>query len=175
MALQIGLLNAVIKAAEAMADTDDSARSADTKEAPAREIRKGGLIVIEGRPCRVMDVKPRAMGKDGSPKSLVFTTMDVFTAKKSEEVVQYHDSVEVPHVQRLAYEALGVDEDGHVSLIDGEGEARSIELPDKVPAYRAVPCAGMLSKKIRDSFEQGRDFKVIVQSAHGFVQIVDIR
>ena len=159
-----------------MADTDDSARSSDPKEAPAREIRKGGLIVIEGRPCRVMDVKPRAMGTDGSPRSLVFTAMDVFTAKESEEVVQYHASVEVPHVQRLEYEALGIEEDGqHVSLIDKEGETRSIELPDKVPAYRAVPCAGMLSKKIRDSFEQGRDFKVIVQRAHGFVQIVGIR
>ena len=148
----------------------DEESSADVNQAPASEIRKGGLIVIKGRPCRVMDVRRQ------STKSLVFDVLDVFTAKKSEEVVQYHDAFEVPHVQRLAYEALGVDEDGHVSVIDGEGQIRSdIELPDRVPEYRAVPGARMLSKKIVDCLQQGRVVEVIVQSAHWMVQIVDVK
>ena len=47
----------------------------------AGQIRKGGFIMIKGRPCKVSDVTSSKTGKHGHAKCH-FVAIDIFTGKK---------------------------------------------------------------------------------------------
>ncbi|CAN6550476.1 unnamed protein product [Malus baccata var. baccata] len=52
----------------------------------AGTIRKNGYIVIKGRPCKVVEVSTSKTGKHGHAKCH-FVGIDIFTAKKLEDIV----------------------------------------------------------------------------------------
>lgn len=66
-------------------ETFDStdAGSSHTYPMEGGQIRKGGYIMIKGRPCKVSDVSTSKTGKHGHAKCH-FVAIDIFTGKKME-------------------------------------------------------------------------------------------
>ena len=74
-----------------MADEDqvfENTESGASESYPieAGQIRKGGFIMIKGRPCKVSDVSTSKTGKHGHAKCH-FVAIDIFTGKKMEDLV----------------------------------------------------------------------------------------
>ena len=140
----------------------------------AGQIRKGGHIMIKGRPCKVSDVSTSKTGKHGHAKCH-FVANDIFTGKKCEDLVPAGHTTSIPFVKKEEYQCIDVDEDDFVTVLTSDGDTRSdIKLPRALPPPE-VPGADELSQKICDLLKEEKDFYVIVQIACGFEQIMDVK
>ena len=152
--------------------TQDSGAS-HTYPMEAGQIRKGGHIMIKGRPWKVTEVTSSKTGKHGHAKCH-FIAADIFTGKKMEDLVPASHTTSVPFVKKEEYQALDVDEDGYVTCLTGDGDTRSdIKLPDTMQPE--PPGAAELSKRIRDYLAEEKDFYIIIQSACSKEQIMDTK
>merc|ERR1711924_24421 len=105
-----------------MADEEDysvdaagDAGAADTKPMEAGQVRKGGFIMIKGKPCKVGHAKCH------------FVATNIFTNKKQEELCPATYNIDVPFVTRKGYQVMDIGEDddgGYLSLMDEEGNSR---------------------------------------------------
>jgi len=159
-------------------DQDETFESQDSGAAEsypieAGQIRKGGHIMIKNRPCKVSDVTSSKTGKHGHAKCH-FVAIDIFNGKKCEDLVPASHTTYAPFVKKNEYQCIDVDEDGFVTVITDSGDTRS-DL--KVPDCMAMPPPGAsaISDQIRDLLAEERDFFVIVQSACGMEQIMDVK
>eukprot|EP00297_Palpitomonas_bilix_P017929 CAMPEP_0113881216 /NCGR_PEP_ID=MMETSP0780_2-20120614/8242_1 /TAXON_ID=652834 /ORGANISM="Palpitomonas bilix" /LENGTH=160 /DNA_ID=CAMNT_0000868027 /DNA_START=82 /DNA_END=567 /DNA_ORIENTATION=+ /assembly_acc=CAM_ASM_000599 len=133
----------------------------------AGKIRKGGHIVIKGRPCKVVDVSTSKTGKHGHAKAN-FVAIDLFTGKKLEDIVPTSHNAEVPNVDRTEYDLIDIDEDGALSLMDDKGETRDdLNLPKD----------DELAKKVKELWDTSADVGVIcvVLKAMGEETVIDAR
>merc|ERR1711907_187968 len=111
-------------------------------------IRKGGFIMIKGRPCKVSDVSTSKTGKHGHAKCH-FVAIDIFTGKKMEDLVPASHTTSVPFVKKEEFQALDVDDDGFVTVLTADGETRAdLKLPDSMTPE--PPGASELSEKIKE-------------------------
>merc|ERR1711898_29637 len=94
-----------------MADEDyaieasGDAGASHTVNSEAGQIRKGGHIVIKGRPCKVVDVSTSKTGKHGHAKCH-FVAIDIFTEKKLEELCPSPHNAVCPNVTRKDYQVM---------------------------------------------------------------------
>merc|ERR1711977_617509 len=79
-------------------DAGGDAGSSHTKPMEAGQVRKGGHIMIKGKPCKVVDVSTSKTGKHGHAKCH-FVATNIFTGKKQEELCP-STHAEVPFVAR---------------------------------------------------------------------------
>merc|ERR1711924_282035 len=105
-----------------MADEEETFESSDagashTFPMDAGQIRKGGFIMIKGRPCKVSDVSTSKTGKHGHAKCH-FVAIDIFTGKKIEDLVPASHTTYAPFVKKIEYQAMDVDEDGFITVLD---------------------------------------------------------
>jgi len=100
-----------------------TAGAAHTYPSEAGQIRKGGHIVIKGRPCKVVNVSTSKTGKHGHAKAN-FTAIDIFTGKKLEDIVPTSHTTYVPNVTRQEYTLLDITDEDFLSLMDENGESR---------------------------------------------------
>uniref|UniRef100_A0A3B4WD66 Eukaryotic translation initiation factor 5A n=1 Tax=Seriola lalandi dorsalis TaxID=1841481 RepID=A0A3B4WD66_SERLL len=104
----------------------------------AGQIRKGGFIMIKGRPCKVSDVTSSKTGKHGHAKCH-FVAIDIFTGKKIEDLVPASHTTYAPFVKKIEYQAMDVDEDGFITVLDAEGNTREdLKIPER-PTAAALP------------------------------------
>ncbi|XP_042390153.1 eukaryotic translation initiation factor 5A-2-like isoform X2 [Zingiber officinale] len=89
----------------------------------AGTIRKNGYIVIKGRPCKVVEVSTSKTGKHGHAKCH-FVAIDIFNAKKLEDIVPSSHNCDVPHVNRTDYQLIDISEDGFIK--DGFAEGKDL-------------------------------------------------
>ena len=61
-------------------------------------IKKGGYMVFQGRPCKVVGYTTAKTGKHGHAKASI-TGIDIFTGKKYEDSVPTSHNVEVPNIK----------------------------------------------------------------------------
>lgn len=109
-----------------MADeTFERAQDNASKVVPAQAsaIKKGGHIVIKGRPCKVVETSTSKTGKHGSAK-VHFVAIDIFTGKKMEDICPSTHNMEVPVVNRTDYNLLDITDDGFLSLLLPTGETK---------------------------------------------------
>eukprot|EP00873_Tetraselmis_striata_P018640 jgi/Tetstr1/438904/TSEL_027412.t1 len=141
---------------------DTDAGASTTIPVQAGSIRKGGHIVIKGRPCKVVDVSTSKTGKHGHAKCH-FVAIDIFTGKKLEELVPSSHNCEAPIVGRVEYSLMDIDDEGFVTLMDEGGNNREdLTLPS------GTEDSEKLAKEIRDTFEddsQERNIAVTVMKA----------
>jgi len=140
----------------------------------AGQIRKGGFIMIKGRPCKVSDVTSSKTGKHGHAKCH-FVAIDIFNGKKVEDLVPASHTTYSPFVKKMEYQCIDLDdEDGFVSVMDADGNTREdLKIPDRM--QMPPPGADELSKRIKDYLGEQKDFYIIVQSACGTEQIMDTK
>jgi len=92
-------------------------------------LRKNGHVMIKGRPCKIVEMSTSKTGKHGHAK-VHLVAIDIFTAKKYEDICPSTHNMNVPHVSRKDYQCLTID-DGFLSLMDDSGEVRDdIKCPD---------------------------------------------
>jgi len=118
-------------------------------------LRKNGYVMIKGRPCKIVEMSTSKTGKHGHAK-VHLVAIDIFTAKKYEDICPSTHNMEVPNVTRKDYQFVNID-DGYMSLMDDGGDTREdLPLPDND-----------IGKEIREKFESGDEFMVTILSAVG--------
>merc|ERR1719326_1870541 len=139
-----------------MGDDDDAEETFESTDAGSShtypmeggQIRKGGMIMIKGNPCKVSDVSTSKTGKHGHAKCH-FVAIQIFTGKKMEDLVPASHTTSVPFVKKEEYQCIDVDEDGFLTVLTADGDTRSdLKLPSEMTP--APPDADKLSETIKD-------------------------
>ncbi|KAL1997272.1 hypothetical protein VTN49DRAFT_7304 [Thermomyces lanuginosus] len=128
-------------------------------------LRKGGYVVIKGRPCKIVEMSTSKTGKHGGAK-VHLVALDIFTGKKLEELSPSTHNMDVPNVTRKEYQLLDVTDDGFLSLMDDSGNTKDdVKLPE-----------GEVGERITKMFkEEEKDVNVTVMSAMGEEVAVDVK
>jgi translation initiation factor 5A len=114
-------------------------------------LRKGGHVVLKGRPCKVVEMSTSKTGKHGHAK-VNLVGIDIFNGRKYEDMSPSTHNMEVPVVKRKDYELLSIDEEGFVSLLDETlGTKEDLKLPE-----------GELGQQIREAFDKEGDNGILV-------------
>jgi translation initiation factor 5A len=156
-----------------MADYDEEFENTDsgaslTTPATAGDIKKNSFMVINGRPCKVVDYSTAKTGKHGHAKASI-TGIDIFNGKKYEDSVPTSHGVEVPNIKRIELQAIALDNDGYLTLMSELGHTRSdLKLPDDTEDDEKV------ANRIKSALEDGRECFVTVLSAMGIEKVSDV-
>lgn len=127
----------------------------------AGTIRKNGFIVIQGFPCKVVDVSTSKTGKHGHAKCH-FVAVDIFTGKKYEDLTPSSHNCDVPNINRAEYQLIDINEDGFVTLMDEGGSTREdLKLPTGTDE------SDKLAASIKEAFDQDKTIVVSVLQAMG--------
>ena len=109
-----------------MSNSQFDSTAGETSLMEASLLKKGGYIVLGGRPCRVIEL---STVKASATAELKVTGVDIFTEKKYESILSRKESVEVPNITRLDYELLLVEGE-FLELLDASENIRSdIKIP----------------------------------------------
>lgn len=154
-----------------MADVDDydmsqgDSGAALTEPIRAGEIKKGMIVMLKGKPCKVISVTTSKTGKHGHAKANI-TGLDIFTGKKYEDISPTSHNMTKPAMHKFEYSLMDIAEDGFLSLYDdASGDTREdLELPD-----------GDLGDRIKDAFENGQEVSIQVVSAMGTEKVMDCK
>uniref|UniRef100_A0A3B3U095 Eukaryotic translation initiation factor 5A n=1 Tax=Poecilia latipinna TaxID=48699 RepID=A0A3B3U095_9TELE len=134
-----------------MADDDFSTADAGasaTFPIQCSALRKNGFVMLKGRPCKIVEMSTSKTGKHGHAK-VHLTGIDIFTAKKYEDICPSTHNMDVPNVIRKDYQVLDIV-DGFLTLMEDNGETREdLRLPD-----------GDMGKEIVKKLESGDQFLV---------------
>lgn len=112
----------------------------------AGTIRKNGFIVLNNRPCRVLEKHSAKTGKHGHAKC-TFVGSDIFTGKHYTDATPSSHNCDVPVVSREEYVFIditddGDDDDGFVTLLSDRGTTREdMRLPSGTPEYDGIAAA----------------------------------
>merc|ERR1711990_10018 len=109
-------------------ETTDAGASA-TVSVEAGQIRKGGYIMIKGKPCKAKDVSVSKTGKHGHAKCK-FSASCIFTGATCEELCPSTHSIAVPFVKKNDFQVMGLEGD-YLQLMDEEMEMKEdLQLPN---------------------------------------------
>ena len=110
-------------------DSGDAGAS-DTISVEAGQIRKGGYIMIKGKPCKVKEVSVSKTGKHGHAKCK-FSASDIFTGSTCEELCPSTHSIDVPVVTKKDWIITGIQDENYVLLMNDDGDMREdLQLPN---------------------------------------------
>ena len=131
-------------------------------------VKKGGYMVFQGRPCKVVDYSTSKTGKHGHAKASI-TGIDIFTGKKYEDSLPTSHNVEVPNIKRSEWTVISVDQDGYLTLMDLQGNTRQdLKLPEETEDDSA------LSERIKNAVEAGKDITVTVMESMKIEKVVEM-
>lgn len=155
-----------------MADEDDFAIEAADAGASATipmeagQIKKGGHMMIKGKPCKVLSISVSKTGKHGHAKCN-FVATDIFTGKKYEDMIPSTHGTTVPVVTRGEWEIIDIDGE-ELTLMD-EGGNQKTDL--NLPAYPET-----LADDIRNAWDDGANSVIVtVQAAVGIEQVIGFK
>jgi len=157
-------------------DVADSGAS-KTVSTEAGQIRKGGYIMIKGKPCKVKDVSVSKTGKHGHAKCK-FSASDIFTGASCEELCPSTHSIDVPIVIKKDWMIQGIQDETYVLLMDDDGEMREdLQVPNVM--YKTdddFKTTGMI-KEYCEMVNKGANIDIFccVLSAVGQEKIVEVR
>jgi translation initiation factor 5A len=123
-------------------------------------------MCIKGRPCKVSNVSTSKTGKHGHAKCN-FTAIDIFTAKKYEDIIPSTHGALIPNVNRVEYSLVDISEDDFCSLMAEDGEVREdVKLPEVPEGF---------ARQIREAFDSGKSYSVSVMASMGHEQIIAMK
>ena len=132
----------------------------------AGQLRKGDFVCINGFPCKVADVSTSKTGKHGHAKANI-TAIDIFTAKKYEEVAPTSHNLPQPVVTRTEYLLTDVKGDGFLALMNNDTSDIREDL--------ALPADADMSEKIKAAFDNGDEVTIVVVGAMGKECVMDFK
>lgn len=89
--------------ADGQFDEGGDSGASDTYPAQCSSLRKGGHVMIKARPCKIVEMSTSKTGKHGHAK-VHLVGIDIFTAKKYEDICPSTHNMNVPHVTRTDYQ-----------------------------------------------------------------------
>ncbi|GAM18292.1 hypothetical protein SAMD00019534_014670 [Acytostelium subglobosum LB1] len=127
-------------------------------------LRKNGHVVINKRPCKIVEMSTSKTGKHGHAKVNI-TAIDIFTGKKLEEICPSTHNIDVPHVARAEYSLIDISDDGYLTLMKADGSMKEdLVLPD-----------GELGVDVKAAFGGGKEVLVSVISAMGEESVISFK
>ena len=153
-----------------------NAEAAHTFPLQAGHIRKGGLIMIKGAPCKVIDVSVRQPGKHGHTKCH-FVGKELFSGTKMETVLPHGHATDVPILQTdqymivpTWYDECTIDGGCYLTLMDLSTMETRKDL--KLPGSLAPRVFELFKKSETDS---NMDVAAVVLKACGREMICDVK
>jgi len=132
----------------------------------AGAIKKGGFIMIKGRPCKVLNIAVSKTGKHGHAKCN-FTATDIFTGKKLEDMVPSSHGTTVPIVTKMDWEIIDITDEELTLMDEGGNQKTDLNLPQIPPGF---------GEEIRDAWDEGENtITVTVQTAVGEEQVISYK
>jgi translation initiation factor 5A len=111
-----------------------------SKPVDVGELRVGGYMMIDGEPCRIMDIAKSKPGKHGSAKARI-VAIGVFDGQKRQFVKPVDLGAEIPIIDKRTGQVFAVNPTG-VQLMDLETyEYLDAPFPDE-PELKAKMVAG---------------------------------
>merc|ERR1711981_1490108 len=153
------------------------AGSAATVSVEAGQIRKGGYIMIKGKPCKVRDVSVSKTGKHGHAKCK-FSAVDIFTGNTCEELCPSTHSIDIPVVTKKDWMIQGLQDETYVLLMDDEGEMREdLQLPNATYKTDDDNTAAKLIQDYCAMVDEGANIEIYctVLAAVGQEKITEVR
>ena len=153
------------------------AGASDTVSVEAGQIRKGGYIMIKGKPCKVKDVSVSKTGKHGHAKCK-FAASDIFTGNTCEELCPSTHSIDVPVVTKKDWMVQGIQDETYVLLMDDDGEMREdLQLPNQQYKTDDDNKTSSLLKEYCEMLDGGANIDIYctVLSAVGQEKITEVR
>lgn len=130
----------------------------------ASACRKGSFLMINGHPCKIIEMSTSKTGKHGHAKCK-FMGKDIFDNSQHELVQTSTHNVDIPNITRLEYQLSDIADDDYVSMMDDNAEIRAdLKLPE-----------GELGDNIKKLFESGEDCVLTVLGACDKELIVDCK
>lgn len=117
----------------------------------AGSLKRGGLVQIKDKPCRIVDVKMVKTGKHG-PRKCILTAVDLFTGKKHQASEKASNRVYSPVVDRDEGLLLGVEGGGRRAHVLGPNDEY---LEDVL-----MPASLEEAAELAEQFEAGTAFVV---------------
>jgi translation initiation factor 5A len=111
-----------------------------TKPVDVGELRVGGYMMIEGEPCKIMDISKSKPGKHGSAKARI-VAIGVFDNQKRQFVKPVDCGAEVPIIDKRTGQVFALNPSG-VQIMDLE-TYEYIDAP--FPEEEEVPKAKLVS------------------------------
>jgi len=120
-----------------MADEEDfsqgDAGAADVVPVQASKLRKGHHCVMSKggvqKACKIVDLSTSKTGKHGHAK-INITALDIFDGSKYEDICPSTHNMLKPVVKVVQYQAMDIDEDNYVELMDDANESISVKCTD---------------------------------------------
>ena len=151
-----------------MSSEDEFQQNTDgayTYPTQAGNVKKGDVILIKDKPCKVLEVTTSKTGKHGHAKANI-TAMDIFDDKKAEDSQPTSHNVMCVNVTKREYDLTNLNPDGSVTLMDDKGEYREDLVIDNTSD---------IFGDIKTPFEKNQDVVVTVLSAMGREKIIAFR
>lgn len=99
--------------------------------ASAKDLKTGRFLIIDGVPCRVVDIETSSPGKHGSAKMRI-TAIGIFDGQKKVLLKPSGGDVEVPVITKRKAQVVSVT-DANVQLMDAETyEMYEIPIPEEL-------------------------------------------
>jgi len=117
-------------------------------------LRKGGHVLIKGKPCKIVEMSTSKTGKHGHAK-VHMVALDIFDGRKYEDICPSTHNMNVPNVHRKMYTLLDIDDD-YLQLMDDDGNTKE-----------DLKCVGEVGENIKKLFNEGKDLTVTVLCSMG--------
>jgi len=112
-----------------------------TKPMDVGELRVGGYMMIDGEPCKIMDITKSKPGKHGSAKARI-VAIGVFDNQKRQFVKPVDSGAEVPIIDKRTGQVFALNPGG-VQIMDLETfEYLDAPFPDEEEVPKAKLIAG---------------------------------
>ena len=144
------------------------AGASDTYPMEVESIKKNDYMVLQGRPCKVVDYITPKPGKIGRPKVSI-RGIDIFNGKKYEDVVPLSHNVEVPNIKRTEWTVIACDDEGYLTLMDANGSIRQdLKCPDETEHDN------ILTERIKAALDEGKEFPVTVMESIKIEKVMEM-
>ena len=141
------------------------AGSQEKTSIPVNKLKKGGYVIIEDRPCKVVEITKSKTGKHGHAKAGIAGS-DIFTGRRYETHLPTSHDIEIPMVDRSEYALINVEEK-HTQLLSLSGELREdVEMPNDPEILKRI-------EELRE--DPNIEVLVTVLSCNGESAIIDVK
>ena len=131
----------------------------------ASDLRKGNYMIINNKPCKILEMNTSSPGKHGHAK-IHFVATDMKRMKKIETIHPSTHMVQVPESKKEELRLISLDEDDMMATL----ESKDGEWRENVP----IPLS-LFGKGVKQALAKDDNITVVLVKVHGVEQVVSFR